>query len=365
MKSVTVRTEGAEYDIKVGHGVLASVGSACQSLDLGARVALVTDERVATHYLQPVAESLSKAGFDVLEVVYPGGEGHKNLSGAEGIFAQLIEAGLDRSAWVLALGGGIVGDMAGFVAASYLRGVPYVQVPTTIVAQVDSSIGGKTGVNHALGKNLIGAFHQPKLVFVDTDTLRSLPRGELVAGMAEVVKHGIIRDAELFSFLEEHIEEITDMSVGADALDWLIAQNAGIKAAVVSADEKEGGLRAILNYGHTIGHAIEAATNYTRYRHGEAVILGALAVSEIAAQHGVLPADVRTRHDALWKRLGVPQGLASVEAEAILQRTRADKKRVGNTVRYILAEDIGRVDIYSDVSDEMALSAIHHVQQNY
>ena len=147
MKSVTVRTEGAEYDIKVGHGVLASVGSACQSLDLGARVALVTDERVATHYLQPVAESLSKVGFDVLEVVYPGGEGHKNLSGAEGIFARLIEAGLDRSAWVLALGGGIVGDMAGFVAASYLRGVPYVQVPTTIVAQVDSSIGGKTGVN--------------------------------------------------------------------------------------------------------------------------------------------------------------------------------------------------------------------------
>ncbi|MEE2726465.1 MAG: 3-dehydroquinate synthase [Candidatus Latescibacterota bacterium] len=365
MKSVTVRTEGAEYDIKVGHGVLASVGSACQSLDLGARVALVTDERVATHYLQPVTESLSKAGFDVLEVVYPGGEGHKNLSGAEGIFAQLIEAGLDRSAWVLALGGGIVGDMAGFVAASYLRGVPYVQVPTTIVAQVDSSIGGKTGVNHALGKNLIGAFHQPKLVFVDTDTLRSLPRGELVAGMAEVVKHGIIRDAELFSFLEDHIEEITDMSVGADALDWLIAQNAGIKAAVVSADEKEGGVRAILNYGHTIGHAIEAATNYTRYRHGEAVILGALAVSEIAAQHGVLPADVRTRHDALWKRLGVPQGLASVEAEAILQRTRADKKRVGNTVRYILAEEIGCVDIYSDVSDEMALSAIHHVQQNY
>ena len=145
----------------------------------------------------------------MIEVVYPGGEGHKNLSGAEGIFAQLIEAGLDRSAWVLALGGGIVGDMAGFVAASYLRGVPYVQVPTTIVAQVDSSIGGKTGVNHALGKNLIGAFHQPELVFVDTDTLRSLPRGELVAGMAEVVKHGIIRDAELFSFLEDRIEDLS------------------------------------------------------------------------------------------------------------------------------------------------------------
>jgi 3-dehydroquinate synthase len=365
LRSATVRTEGAQYEIKVGHGVLGSVGAECQALGLGPRVALVTDERVAAHYLQPVAKSLRDAGFDVLEVVYPGGEGHKNLSGAEGIFAELIGAGLDRGAWVLALGGGIVGDMAGFVAACYLRGVPCVQVPTTIVAQVDSSIGGKTGVNHALGKNLIGAFHQPKLVFVDTDTLRSLPRGELVAGMAEVVKHGIIRDPELFAFLEDHIEDIVDMDVSADALDWLIARNAGIKAEVVSADEKEGGLRAILNYGHTIGHAIEAATQYTRYRHGEAVILGALAVGQIAAQRGILPADIRDRHDALWKRLGVPEGLGSVPAADILERTRADKKRVGGMARYILAEDIGRVDVYSDVSDDMALAAIHYVQQTY
>lgn len=365
MRSATVRTERAEYDIRVGHGVLGTVGPACRGLGLGRQVALITDERVAAHYLQPVAESLAGAGFAVLEVVCPGGEEHKNLSGAEGVFARLIEAGLDRGAWVLALGGGIVGDMAGFVAACYLRGVPCVQVPTTIVAQVDSSIGGKTGVNHALGKNLIGAFHQPKLVFIDTDTLRSLPRGELVAGMAEVVKHGIIRDPELFAFLEDHVEDIVDMRISADALDWLIARNADIKAAVVSADEKEGGLRAILNYGHTIGHAIEAATHYKRYRHGEAVILGALAVGEIAAQRGVLPAQERARHDALWERLGVPPGLAAVAAGDILERTRADKKRVDGTVRYILAEAIGRVDIYDDVSDEAALAAIHCVQQKY
>jgi len=365
VKSVDVRTNRAEYEIRVGHGVLGSVGTHCRELSLGRRVALVTDERVAKHYLQPVSASLAAAGFEVLEVVYPGGEGHKNLSGAEQIFAQLIEAGLDRGSWVLALGGGIVGDMAGFVAASYLRGVPCVQVPTTIVAQVDSSIGGKTGVNHALGKNLIGAFHPPRLVFVDTDVLRSLPREELVAGLAEVVKHGIIRDPELFAFLEEHIERVIDMSIGADELDWLIARNGAIKAAVVSVDEKEGGLRAILNYGHTIGHAIEAATDYTRYRHGEAVILGTLAVGEIAARRGLLAAGERRRHDALLERLGVPAGLGDVAADQILVRTLADKKRVDGTTRYILASAIGEVDIYDDVDDESALEAIQYVQQKY
>ena len=365
MKSVDVRTEGAHYEVRVGHGVLASVGAQCRELGLGRRVALVTDERVAEFYLEPVSASLIEAGFEVLEVVYPGGEGHKNLRGAEEVFAQLIKAGLDRGSWVLALGGGIVGDMAGFVAASYLRGVPFVQVPTTIVAQVDASIGGKTGVNHALGKNLIGAFHQPRLVFVDTDTLRSLPREELVAGMAEVAKHGIIRDPEHFTFLEEHVEEILDMSIGKDQLDWLIARNAAIKAAVVSIDEKEGGLRAILNYGHTIGHAIEAATDYKRYRHGEAVILGALAVGEIAARRGLLAATERRRHDELWERLGVPAGLADISAEDILQRTRADKKRVDGTTRYILARAIGEVDIYDDVDEERALEAVQYVQRKY
>ncbi len=365
MKSVDVRTDRAEYEIRVGHGVLESLGAHCRELGLGRRVALVTDERVAKLYLEPVSASLAAAGFAVLEVVCPGGEDRKNLSGAEEIFAHLITAGLDRGSWVLALGGGIVGDMAGFVAASYLRGVPCVQVPTTIVAQVDSSIGGKTGVNHALGKNLIGAFHPPRLVFVDTDTLRSLPRAELAAGMAEVVKHGIIRDPELFAFLEQHLDEILDMSIGATELDWLIARNGSIKAAVVSADEKEGGLRAILNYGHTIGHAIEAATDYKRYRHGEAVILGALAVGEIAAQRGLLPEAERRRHDALLERLGVPGGLADVDAAQILERTRADKKRVDGTARYILARAIGAVDMYDDVDDESALKAVQYVQRKY
>ena len=240
----------------------------------------------------------------------PGARRLRTCSGAEEIFTQMIAAGFDRGDWVVALGGGVVGDMAGFVASTYLRGVPYVQVPTTIVAQVDSSIGGKTGVNHALGKNLIGTFHQPRLVLADTNALHSLPRRERVAGMAEVVKHGLIRDAALFAFLEEHLEEVVDMALAPETLDWLIGRNVEIKAEVVAADEKEQGLRAILNYGHTIGHAIEAATDYSRYRHGEAIILGLIAAGEIACHEGFWPEEERQRQDALLERLGVPEGIS-------------------------------------------------------
>ena len=268
MQRIDLEIPGAAYPIFVGHDILGELGPRCHDLALGRQVALVSDETVAARYLQPAAASLRAAGFEVLEIVYAGGEEAKNLHGAEGIFTQMIEAEFDRGAWVVALGGGVVGDMAGFVASTYLRGVPYVQVPTTIVAQVDSSIGGKTGVNHALGKNLIGTFHQPRLVLADTNALHSLPRRERVAGMAEVVKHGLIRDAALFAFLEEHLEEVVDMALVPETLDWLIGRNVEIKAEVVAADEKEQGLRAILNYGHTIGHAIEAATDYGRYRHG-------------------------------------------------------------------------------------------------
>ena len=245
MHRIDLAVEGAAYPIFVGHDILGELGSCCSEQGLGRQVALVSDEEVAARYLEPATASLRAAGFQVLEVVYAGGEGMKNLAGAEGILAKMIEAEFDRSAWITALGGGVVGDMAGFVAATYLRGIPYVQVPTTIVAQVDSSIGGKTGVNHALGKNLIGAFHQPRLVLVDTDALRSLPGREAVAGMAEVLKHALIRDEELFSFLEDRLEEVVAMQLDAETLDWLIARNVKIKAAVVSADEREGGLRAL------------------------------------------------------------------------------------------------------------------------
>ena len=365
MHKIDLDVDGVTYPICVGHGILGDLGGQCRDLGLGRQVAVVTDEVVAERYLEPAAESLRAAGFQVLEVVYAGGEGAKNLQGVEGIIAQMIEAEFDRGAWVAALGGGVVGDMTGFAAATYLRGIPYVQVPTTIVSQVDSSIGGKTGVNHALGKNLIGAFYQPRLVLVDTNALRSLPQREVVAGMAEVIKHALIRDEELFTFLEDRLEEIVSMELDAETLDWLIARNVGIKAAVVTADEKEGGLRAILNYGHTIGHAIEAATDYGRYKHGEAVILGLIGAGEIARREGLWPEEERRRQDALLERLGVPGGLAEVGVERILERTKADKKRVDGRSRLILGRRVGEVEIVEGVEDEVVRSGIEYVQQRY
>lgn len=363
MQRIDLDIPGAAYPIFVGHNILGELGPRCRDLALGRQVALVSDEVVAAHYLQPAAASLRAAGFEVLEIVYAGGEEAKNLHGAEEIFTQMIAAGFDRGDWVVALGGGVVGDMAGFVASTYLRGVPYVQVPTTIVAQVDSSIGGKTGVNHALGKNLIGTFHQPRLVLVDTNALHSLPRRERVAGMAEVVKHGLIRDAALFAFLEEHLEEVVDMALVPETLDWLIGRNVEIKAEVVAADEKEQGLRAILNYGHTIGHAIEAATDYGRYRHGEAIILGLIAAGEIACREGFWPEAERQRQDALLERLGVPRGLAEVEAERILVCAKADKKRVDGQLRFVLGRRIGEVEVVEGITDDTVRAAIAYAQR--
>ena len=365
MHRIDLVVEGATYPIFVGHDILGELGSRCSGQGLGRQVALVSDEAVAARYLEPATASLRAAGFQVLEVVYAGGEGMKNLAGAESILAKMVEAEFDRSAWITALGGGVVGDMAGFVAATYLRGIPYVQVPTTIVAQVDSSVGGKTGVNHALGKNLIGAFHQPRLVLIDTDMLRSLPSREAVAGMAEVVKHALIRDEQLFSFLEDRLEDVVAMELDAETLDWLIACNVRIKAAVVSADEREDGLRAILNYGHTIGHAIEAATDYGLYKHGEAVILGLIGAGEIARREGTWTEEERRRQDALLERLGVPGGLVEVGAEHILARTKADKKRVNGRSRFILGKRVGEVAVVEGIEDEVVLSGIEYVQQRY
>jgi 3-dehydroquinate synthase len=355
--------DGRHYDVVVGHDILASLGERCRALGLGDRCALIADAALTDTLAETVADSLRRAGFEVLTLPYSAGEQGKNLASVEALVGELLEAGFDRGAWVAALGGGVVGDLGGFVAASYLRGVDLVQVPTTIVAQVDASIGGKTAVNHPLGKNLIGAFHQPRLVLTDTGVLRSLPRAEVVAGLAEVVKHGIIRDPELFGFLEERVEDVVEMKIDAGELDWLIARNAGIKAAVVSADEREGGLRAILNYGHTIGHAIEAATSYKRYRHGEAVLLGMIAAGELAARRGLWESTIdRQRHDALIERLGVPPGIGDVDPATITERTKADKKRVGGRHRFVLARRIGAVDIVDGVEDDQVRATVDALQ---
>lgn len=365
MQTVDVALEDRAYQVQVGHAILPQIGDLCRPLGLGQRVAIIADRAVADPYLEPVVASLREAGYDPLEILFSGGDAAKNLTTAEQIFGRLIAAELDRSAWILALGGGVVGDLAGFVAATFLRGVPFVQAPTTIVAQVDASVGGKTAVNHALGKNLIGAFHQPRLVLIDTDVLRTLPRRELVAGMGEVVKHAVIRDPELFAFLEEHLERIVDLELEPDRLDWLIARNVQIKARVVEIDEREGGLRAILNYGHTVGHAIEAAGEYTRYRHGEGVILGMVAAGEIAVCRNLWSDAERQRQDTLLTRLEIPTGLREIPTAQILERTRTDKKRVSGRLRFVLPRRIGQVEIVDDVPEETVSAAIEYVQRNY
>lgn len=364
MQTVDVALEDHPYAIHVGHGILSRLGALCRAAGLGRQVALITDHTVAGLHLAPVAAGLREAGFEVTEVRFSGTDAAKTLRTAEEIFGQLIQAGLDRKAWVLALGGGVVGDLAGFVAATFLRGIPFVQVPTTIVSQVDASIGGKTGVNHALGKNMIGAFHQPRLVCIDTALLYTLPRRELVAGMAEVVKHALIRDAELFAFLERHIEQIAGLELDPDQLDWLIAANARIKAEVVAADEKESQLRAILNYGHTIGHAIESASQYG-YLHGEAVILGMVGAGELAVQRRMWDEAERERQDQLLARLGIPAGLSRLSVDLIAERTRADKKRLEGRHRFVLLRRIGQVEIVDGVSDGEVRAALEYIQRRH
>ena len=364
MRNVEIALADRAYTVQVGHGVLSQLGESCRRVELGNQVAVIADRAVADLYLKPAVTSLKGAGFRPLEVLIPGGDADKNLTTAEQVFGQLIEAELDRSAWVLALGGGVVGDLAGFVAATFLRGVPFVQVPTTIVSQVDASVGGKTAVNHRLGKNLIGAFHQPRLVLIDTDVLRSLPRRELVGGLGEVVKHAVIRDPELFAFLEEHLEQIISLRLDPDQLDWLIARNVQIKARVVETDERETGLRAILNYGHTVGHAIEAAGAYTRYHHGEGVVLGMVAAGEIAVRRNLWSEEDRDRQDALLSRMDVPGGLKELSTQEILERTRSDKKRVSGRLRFVLPRSIGQVEIFDDIPEETAVAAIQYVQEN-
>ena len=366
MKEITVRRPGGrDYDIVVGHGALGALGERCRSLELGTSCALIGDAALAGTFVEGARRSLCDAGFEVLVLSYAGGEAGKNLASVEELASGMSGAGLDRGAWVAAVGGGVVGDLAGFVAASYLRGVDVVQVPTTIVSQVDASIGGKTAVNLRSGKNLVGAFHQPRLVLADTQSLRSLPRAEAVAGLAEVVKHGVIRDEDLFSFLEEHLEKVVEMRIGGAALDDLIARNARIKAEVVAADEREGGLRAILNYGHTLGHAIESASGY-RFRHGEAVLLGMAAAAEIAARLGLWEsAGARARHDALVERLGVPSGVGGIDAGRIFERTRTDKKRAAGRNRFVLARAIGRVEVVDGVDDAIVREAVSFLQHRY
>jgi 3-dehydroquinate synthase len=340
---IRVRAGEQRYDVVVGSGLLAQSGTLVSQQFEASVCAIVSDDNVAPLFAGTVSDSLTNAGFRPVLITVPAGEKSKTLSEVESICDRMIAAGLDRSSFVVALGGGMVGDLAGFVAAIYHRGIPCVQIPTTLLAQVDSSIGGKTAVNTAAGKNLIGVFHQPALVISDVETLRSLPPREFRQGFAEIVKHAVIGDAEMFQMLQRF--DRADLGV-------LVRRNVEIKAAIVAADERETtGERALLNFGHTIGHAIEQAGEYRDFLHGEAVSLGIVAACEISARKAGLPEKERERIVRTLQTFELPTQLPKdFPKEKILDAIRFDKKFSRGEVRFVVVPALGSAALATDVT---------------
>jgi 3-dehydroquinate synthase len=325
------------------------------------RLAVIADQTVADLYGAELLAELTEAGLRAELIPFQPGEEAKCLRGLEILSGALLSHGLDRKSVVVALGGGVTGDLAGFVAASYMRGVRFVQVPTTLLAQVDSSVGGKTGVNLPGGKNLVGAFHQPSLVWINIRTLQSLPPRQFACGMAEVVKHGVIRDADYFAFVEEEQDAIQGLE--ADALEHVVAGSCRIKAAVVAEDEREGGVRAILNFGHTVGHAVETLTGYGTVTHGEAVSLGMVAAARLSASVLGMPAEDVRRIVRLLDGLNLPVSTDRLEPDEALRVMHGDKKAAGGTLRFALSPAIGRATVHSVEDTDLVGRVVESLQQ--
>ena len=343
MQTVSVSLGARSYSIVIGPRLMASLGARCAELGLGKRCALITDTNVGQRYADTCVKSLKKAGFDAVVITVPAGEKSKSMSQVAKAYDLLSTHRLERKSFVVALGGGVVGDLAGFVAATYLRGIPFVQIPTSLLAQVDSSVGGKVGVNLKSGKNLVGAFHQPKLVLCDLATLKTLPEREFRAGLAEVIKYGIIYDAPFFASLEKDLAKILKRQ--PQLLEKVIARCCEIKADVVSQDETETGLRAILNFGHTIGHGIEAVFRYGEYLHGEAISIGQVAAAELSSEQTGFPASDAQRIEKLFARTGLPTRLnfSAKQWEKLVNAMRLDKKVSAGEIKFVLASAIGQV----------------------
>jgi 3-dehydroquinate synthase len=341
MQTLTVSLDDRSYPVYVGAGILERAGDLLEQAGFHGKIAVVTNPTVAQLYLDPLHDTLNQAGFEVVPILLPDGEEHKTVKSLTSIYDRLIAERFERSSCVLALGGGVIGDLAGFAAATYLRGVPYVQVPTTLLAQVDSGVGGKTGVNHDGGKNLIGAFYQPKLVLIDVATLGSLPHRELVAGLAEVIKYGIIADPQLFHLVEQNFSKIAGLD--REILIQVITTSCAIKAGVVEADERENDQRAVLNFGHTIGHALEAATGYRQFLHGEAVGIGMAKATALSVQQGFCDQQSFERVIKLIKRAGLPAEIPpGVSLQSLIQSMEVDKKTVGGKIKFVVCEGIGK-----------------------
>jgi len=356
---ISVRTHTEQYDIHVGQGTLRQLGDQLTAVSSGRKAFILSHPGLLELHGSTVTDALQEAGFTPYTCAIPDGERSKTLDTAATLFTWLAEAGADRQSILCAFGGGVVGDVAGFVAATYMRGIPFVQIPTSLLAMVDSSIGGKTGVNHALGKNLIGAFYPPCAVCTDITLLRTLPEREYLCGLSEIVKAGVINDADLFAFIEAQVDAIRQRD--EQVLTTLIERSIAVKVGVVQEDPTERGVRAILNFGHTIGHALEAVTAYEQYSHGEAVAIGMALVARLSAELNYCSEAVCERVYAVLEALGLPVAYADIDPERLLEVMAHDKKALDGVVHFIMLKDIGSV-VYRQ---EVPLGALQALLAQY
>lgn len=351
MQKIRVELGSRSYNIMIDAMVLKDIGETLKKFEFSSKVALISNPTVYELYGKTVSGSIKDSGYDLLEVLIPDGEEYKSLTYAEKIYEALLKAKLDRKSALIALGGGVIGDITGFAASTYMRGIDFIQVPTTLLAQVDSSVGGKTGVNHPLGKNMIGAFWQPRLVWVDSATLRTLPQREFLSGLGEVIKYGVIWDEEFFVYLETNRDKILQLDPGA--LTHIIRRSCEIKSEVVSKDERESGLRAVLNYGHTIGHAIETITGYKKYLHGEAVSIGMHLEAKLSHQVGLIDSIDVLRIKDLIDSYKLPSEMpGEIKINDLMEMMQIDKKTVGGKMHFVLPEKVGSVRIHDDITAE-------------
>ena len=360
MRTLNVELGERSYPIHIGPGLIGHAELIVSHL-AQKRVAVVTNETVAPLYLAPLSDALTARGVSIVPIVLPDGEAHKNWQTLNTIFDALLEHRCERRTTIVALGGGVIGDIAGFAAAVYQRGVPFIQIPTTLLAQVDSAVGGKTAINHPLGKNMIGAFYQPQVVVADTDTLATLPDRELAAGLAEVIKYGLIRDGAFFEWLDQNIGRLVARE--PEALAYAIEQSCRNKAEVVALDERESGVRALLNFGHTFGHAIETATGYGTWLHGEAVAAGMVLAAELSSRIGRIDEEALSRIVGLLKRARLPVRPPDLGAERYLDLMGHDKKVEGGRLKFVLLERIGRAFVteapHAELKAVLETSALH------
>lgn len=342
-KTLAVKLGPRSYSIIIGKGNLSEAGEEIKKLSLGSKGLIVTNPTVKLLYAKALLRSLKKAGFEIYLKTVPDGEEYKSFHQLKKIYDVLMRRHFERNSFIIALGGGVIGDLAGFAAATYARGIPFIQIPTTLLAQVDSSVGGKVAVNHPSGKNMIGAFYQPRLVLIDLTLLATLARGELKNGLAEVVKYGVIWDSRLFHFLEQHIQKI--MHYDFSCLEHLVFRSCQIKAMVVSRDEKEHKLRTILNFGHTMGHALESLEGYKKLSHGEAISIGMIFAGRLAQQMKIFSRKEAERLVRLLGRIGLPTRLKIKKIDEVLPYLLSDKKVKRGKIRFVLPRKVGRVSV--------------------